>query len=257
MKARWGVTVSAVLVLVGAASGADERDLREPSFDGKPLRHWLDALKDPRPAVRRQAAQALAAIFPAAKEAVPSLLAALKDSEVSVRGEAAAALVKIDPRHIAEAQPSLIAALKDKDPEVRCTAAQGLGQVGAPARSAVPLLQATLKDTNRQVRREAAISLAEIDPTQAKDAVPLLMRGRAFGSWIAAIAALICGTGGIALQGVSVWGDLKVGYYVWLASFAALAVGSPFVHRHNCGMVHVSYNGKARDLAGTMFREEE
>ncbi len=96
----------------------------------------IHKLKDRDKEVRFNAAYAVGKIGPAAKEAVPALIAALKDE---YRWVAASALGKIGPAAV----PALIAALKDEDGSVRVSAAFALGWIG-PA--AFPSLIAALKD---------------------------------------------------------------------------------------------------------------
>jgi len=56
----------------------------------------------------------------------------------------------------------LIGALKDKSRERRAAAAYALGQIGPPARAAIPALVQTLKDDSPTVRRQAAYALSRI-----------------------------------------------------------------------------------------------
>jgi HEAT repeat protein len=132
---------------------------RAPLHKGKPASHWMEQLGDPDPAVRRQAANSLAALE--AKEAVPGLITALKDKDTGVRASAAEALWSIGPE-AKEAVPDLIAALKDKSPEVRLNAAGALGEIGAEAKDAVPALNACLKDRDKDVHDEARKALEKI-----------------------------------------------------------------------------------------------
>ena len=64
-------------------------------------------------------------------------------------------------------------ALKDEDLFVRLKAARALGDIGPPAKEAVPVLSAALKDENLSVRFMAARSLGRIG-SAAKEAVPAL-----------------------------------------------------------------------------------
>jgi len=67
----------------------------EPTYDGKTITEWIEALEDKDVAVRKSAAEALSRIGPDAKAAVPSLIQALKDKEWFVHEAAAKALKKI------------------------------------------------------------------------------------------------------------------------------------------------------------------
>jgi HEAT repeat protein len=90
----------------------------------------------------------LGEIGPAAKEAVPDLIAALKDQEEDVRSNPA------DPL------------LKDLGGHVRRAAARALGRIGPAAKEAVPDLIAALKDQDWSVRHNVALALEEIRPKE-------------------------------------------------------------------------------------------
>jgi HEAT repeat protein len=113
--------------------------------------------KDKETSPGREAARALMRLC---SSAIPSLLDALKDPEPHARKNAAEALGGIRDRKATE---PLIALLKDEDKEVRGQAAKSLGRLQGPA-AAEPLI-AALKDPDRAVRREVAAALGEIrDP---------------------------------------------------------------------------------------------
>src|SRR5262249_52684779 len=106
-------------------------DKSEPSYQGKTLDEWIKLLKDGDAKVRGTAALALRQLGPAARPAVPALIAALKDADPYVRIEASLALGKIGP----DAIPALTEALKAKNRYQRMGAALALGHMGAAARS--------------------------------------------------------------------------------------------------------------------------
>ena len=135
-------------------------------------------LKDSDWRVRKAAANALGNIGPAAKEAVPALIAALKNSNLIIQNSAKKALGKIG----LEAVPALIAALKDSYWHVREAAADALGNIGPAAKDAVPALIAALKDSNKFVRRATAYALGGIGPV-AKEAVPALIVALKDSAW--------------------------------------------------------------------------
>ncbi len=147
----------------------------------------LDALKkDKDLSVRRFAAQALGDVEADPKSAVPALSAVLKEGDKKELMEAAVtSLGKMGPTAV---QPLMdvvkkkaAATPKDKgkkpmpatDPTalVRTKAIESLGNIGAKAKPAVPVLIDALKDAN--VRTEAAEALGNIGP-DAKDAIPAL-----------------------------------------------------------------------------------
>ena len=89
----------------------------------------LTALRDPLlVSVKEPALQALGAMGPAAKAAVPALTVALTDPDTFLRREAAAALANIGPAAKA-ASPALMTALQDGDAVVRQLAAAALKKV--------------------------------------------------------------------------------------------------------------------------------
>jgi len=140
----------------------------EPTYEGKTVSEWIEALKDEDKDVRSGAAEALGEIGPAAKPAVPALIEALgdEDSRVPVF---AAALVKIG----ADAVPALVVALKENKRQVRPWAASILARIGPDARAAIPALVEALRDGRKEVRWGAAHALGGIDPA-ARAATPAL-----------------------------------------------------------------------------------
>jgi HEAT repeat protein len=147
----------------------------------------LNALKKDKDLfVRRFAAQALGDVEADPKTAVPALAAVLKEDDKKELVEAAVtSLGKMGPTAV----PPLIDAVKNKaaaakkdkakkgqaptDPTafVRTKAIEALGNIGAKAKPAVPVLIESLRDAN--VRAEAAEALGNIGPA-AKEAIPAL-----------------------------------------------------------------------------------
>ncbi|MBW1980689.1 MAG: HEAT repeat domain-containing protein [Deltaproteobacteria bacterium] len=122
----------------------------------------MDALDDPDPLVRSQAAKALGEIGD--PRAVEPLLAALNDQEPLIRRQAAEALGKIgDDRAVAP----LLAVLQRKDEaaHVRASAAETLGLLRNPI-AVEPLLTA-LRDQDWNIRSRAAQALGNIGDTRA------------------------------------------------------------------------------------------
>ncbi|MHB9030234.1 MAG: HEAT repeat domain-containing protein [Candidatus Latescibacterota bacterium] len=85
----------------------------------------LDALDDPSPEVRREAAVALGKVR--AAEAVPRLIQEMEDCESDIRSEAAEALGRIGDH---TAFPSLLHALGDRDVRLRNTVVSALAALG-------------------------------------------------------------------------------------------------------------------------------
>ncbi len=96
---------------------------------GKPIDHWLKALQNPNPKVRKTAVTKLGNIGPADSAAVLALNGALKDSDAAVRCEAILALLRTgSPAN--EAIPTLREMQgKDRNPQVRSYAAQALAKL--------------------------------------------------------------------------------------------------------------------------------
>lgn len=94
---------------------------------------------------------------------VHRLITGLKDTDPDVRQNLAQALAKIGP---AAVEP-LIAALGDDLAERRAGAAYALGQIGAPARSALPKLLDALDDKDLDVRRQASYAISRLVPSGA------------------------------------------------------------------------------------------
>jgi len=172
--------------------------------DPDALARFAPLLDDYNPWIRSEAARALGMIGPAAKGKTPELLRALKDdSSPQVRAHAAWALGRIDAG--APAIPGLIEALDDDDSEVRRYTANALllhgplaepavpklierlksdefpymyaaalGEIGPPAKAAIPHIIAALRKETSLVRMEYAQALGKFGP-DAKDAIPDLL----------------------------------------------------------------------------------
>jgi HEAT repeat protein len=96
---------------------------------GKPVSHWVEALKSPDAKLRKTAVKKLANVGAADPAAVPALAGALKDRDAGVRAEAALGLLRIGPA-AQEAVPALQeAARKDASPTVRAHAGKALEKV--------------------------------------------------------------------------------------------------------------------------------
>ncbi len=128
------------------------------------------ALKDDSYTVRGGAALVLGLIGPAARPAVLALAGALTDRETLVRSAAAVALGRIGS--LARAGlPGLRMALADKGSTVAIEAAAALWKVGGETRG-VAILSASLKGDSALAER-AALVLGEIGPP-ARMAIPAL-----------------------------------------------------------------------------------
>jgi HEAT repeat protein len=115
--------------LLGAALLAAGCAKRPPlTAHGKPVAHWVEALRDPDARVRRKAVQVLGNVGTADPAAIPALTGAVKDKDARVRSAAVLSLLKIGP-DAREAIPVLHDARNDKDPKVRAQAALALAKI--------------------------------------------------------------------------------------------------------------------------------
>jgi HEAT repeat protein len=110
---------------------------------------------------RRAAADALAEIGAAAKDAVPVLMENIGGTNAEGRALAAKTLGRIgcEPKTVV---PLLLGLLSDKDREVRYSAAYALGAMGDPLSPVVSALMETLRDNDAIVRAAAAKALGEM-----------------------------------------------------------------------------------------------
>lgn len=131
-----------------------------------PSPHPLPGLKLPP----YWAATKLGQVGPPAEEALPALRALLADPDPKLRLAVAEALWRIDPQQTERVVPVLTGLLKrvltdevlvsprERIPEL-------LGDIGAPAKAATPLLQICLEDEAEAVRTAAAEALQKINAT--------------------------------------------------------------------------------------------
>lgn len=122
----------------------------------------VEKLKEEKAIVRNFSASALGEIGPAAKVAVPSLIAMLKDPDV--RTQAIRALGKIKDK---EALQPLLALLKQKPlPE---GVIEALGEIGPDAKAAVPLLESMVWEDNHHAA--AITAWKKISPESMNDII--------------------------------------------------------------------------------------
>jgi HEAT repeat protein len=163
---------------------------KEAMHEGRTVSQWAELLKSPDRDQRMKAADALFAIGPEAKAAVPALAAALKDADRVVREVSALALRRLGPEAKA-AVPALVEVLRqDKDEFVRWKAAYALRHIGLEAKIVPDLLEAC-KDVLANVHWEAQGTLQQIGPgPEGKAAVPALIKALEDKKWsVRAIAA--------------------------------------------------------------------
>src|ERR1043166_2001871 len=119
----------------------------------------LNTLANGAPAESYHAALALAKISTAAN-VIDALIAATRDPRGQAREGAASALGSIGPIASAKSTTPLIALLKDAVDGVRLAAAEAVGNLGASAKSALPVLITQLNDKDKAA---AAKAIGNID----------------------------------------------------------------------------------------------
>ena len=160
------------------------------------------ALKDSSEEVRAMAVFSLGGMGNDAGAALPDIVKLLHDQDFQVQGAAFAASLSVgagDPRLMpalreanrkgkwaapfilkqfgnnpGDAVAPLIKTLQGKDPAERLGAAWALGQIGLPARDAIPELRKALNDPQPQMRIVAMNSIREINQEVFQDENPLL-----------------------------------------------------------------------------------
>ena len=128
------------------------------------LQQLADDLASADKAVRLDAARRLGhAVNVDPVAAAAHLATALKDSEAAVREQAAEGLAHATPTP--GGIEALMLALRDVAPPVRRASAAALGEIGAPAASAGPVLAAAISDPDIHVRRAAAEAIGKVGAT--------------------------------------------------------------------------------------------
>jgi HEAT repeat protein len=155
-----GVRGTALKALAELLRGRESEQLRAVL-----LPVFLAALKDREGWVRAQAIESVGLFGPAARAAVPDLIAMLKGLDPHRRALALRALVSVG-KDDADAAAALIGIFGDaSDDWSRIQAADLLGALGlVRARAAVPALEAALRDKEPAMREAAVRALVAVDP---------------------------------------------------------------------------------------------
>lgn len=180
-----------------AAQGA--RAAAQPFSRGKPLADWMQQAEHYIPELRREAIKSIAALGPAARDALPVLIRATRDENEEVRLWAVTAIRRIGPG-AREAAPALLIVLSDDVREVQHAARGALEAIG-PA--AVPSLLPALRSPDPWVRANAAEALGVIGQSKG-DVVPGLVRLLGDDSlWVRASSAWALGHLGSGAKGAA------------------------------------------------------
>jgi HEAT repeat protein len=194
------ILVHITIPIPAAAQGT--RAVPQAFSRGKSLADWMVQAEHYIPELRREAMKSIAALGPAAREALPVLVRASRDENQEVRLWAVTAIRRIGPaardaspalltvlsddaRPVQEAArdaleaigpaatPVLLPALTTRDPWVRANAAEALGVIGVARGDVVPGLVRLLGDDSLWVRASAAWALGHLGRDAKKAAKPL------------------------------------------------------------------------------------
>ncbi len=184
-----------VLAAVAAClpSHVSAQDATETAeFAGKPLGHWvaqataengpsdldatvaalIEAVQTDDPNAKRDAGDALAALGPKAKKALPALLAQFGHEFPWVRVSCQAAVGSMGK----DAVPALIDTFENNTGGPRIRAAFVLGGIGADAKPAVPVILRIMKEESPVMQERMTGVLQQIDPERFS---PVASAGRA------------------------------------------------------------------------------
>jgi HEAT repeat protein len=127
---------------------------------------------------RLAAAQALARLGPAARDAAPALESAFRQDEyLEVRLDAAEALLRIDPNvgpELVSPLVQLIDWMGEDSPDNLAVAARRLGEIGLSAAVAEPALDKLLRNRSDKVRATAAEAMTKVNPHRKAECVEIL-----------------------------------------------------------------------------------
>jgi HEAT repeat protein len=171
---------------------------RTRSPDDKVVSVLIEALEDPEPRIRVEAADAVPRFAAKAKKAIPLLLGMLDDEDAAkiaarTRKGSSDLIAEVLQRFGKDAVPGLIGVLEDdkKSPLARFRAARALAGLGRKAKSALPALEAGVKDARLAIAVESACGYVRAGGDIDK-ALPVLREGLKnrvpFIAWTAAYA---------------------------------------------------------------------
>lgn len=156
-------TVPGLVQAMDNSDGRIRRKAVEILRQEKEAEGLVQGLKNKDPEVRQLVVQALNELGPAAKPFLPVLAECLGDDDLVVSERARQILVKFG----ADAVPFFMKALKEGRPQIRRSSVFALGQIGPPAKEALPLLVEMLKnDTQEDLAWEVRRTLKKIQPQE-------------------------------------------------------------------------------------------
>jgi beta-lactamase regulating signal transducer with metallopeptidase domain/HEAT repeat protein len=133
----------------------------------------MELAKSDEAGVAQNSINTLGRIGPAASASIRLLTGFLTDSDPSFRWTAANALRKIDPSQTARCLPILVQSFQDGRKDV--FEITTLGDIGPPAKAAIPALLKLLQTENRDSRIFAARAISKIDPSLSVKTIPVLV----------------------------------------------------------------------------------
>jgi hypothetical protein len=143
---------------------------KSPFYRGRPASFWLEQFEDADPVLRVEAMEALGYLALKDNKLIAVLVTGLKDTDSDVGTKASLGLGRLP-----EATPALLELLKkETSADVLRLAVVAVGNIGPPAKVAVPALSKMLKMKECNVNEGAAIALGAIGP-EAKSAIPFLI----------------------------------------------------------------------------------
>ena len=146
--------------------GQLNKDSNPPSFKGRSVSKWMEALTDNQDSVRVAAYKELLEIQETPTQVrtlLPSIVEILRVNDDDHRKRRGAAYVLgACGKHASRAVPALRAALKDSYWPVRLASAEALAKIGLGAESAVPDLLKAMKDPHESVRWAAYDALEAV-----------------------------------------------------------------------------------------------
>jgi HEAT repeat protein len=165
---------AAVPALIETLKTADPETRREVHFAlaaigpgaGAAVPSLLESLKSEDDDIKYSATYALGKIGEQAKDAYPELMKIMNSEEEFPRIAAVWAMTRIDPGRpevVTAAVPLLTRALQSDRDLVRTEAAATLGEIGAPAKAALPALKQALNDRSAAVQDAARQAIQRIE----------------------------------------------------------------------------------------------